>query len=53
MCNRSYRVAPGAPPERSDLCLLCGSAADGVGRMLGGCPKLEAVSNHGTKVLAS
>ena len=45
MCNRSYRIAPGAPPEQSDLCLLCGAAADSVGHILGGCLKLEAFHN--------
>ena len=43
MCNRSYRIAAGAPPEQSDLCLLCGAAADTAGHVFGGCEKLEAV----------
>ena len=42
MCNRSYHIASGAPPEQSDLCLLCGAAADTAGHMFGGCEKLEA-----------
>jgi len=42
MCNRSFRIAPGAPPEQSDLCLLCGAAADSVGHILSACFKIEA-----------
>ena len=30
MCNRSYRIAPGAPPEQSDVCFMCNAAADEV-----------------------
>jgi len=46
--KRGYRIASGAPPEWSDLCLLCGTAAAGVSHMVGGCPVFDAfyISRH-------
>ena len=37
MRSCAYRIASNAPPEQSDLCLLCNAAADGVSHVLSGC----------------
>ena len=39
MCNRSYRIAHGALPEQSDICLLCSAAPEGDSNLLGECER--------------
>lgn len=50
MLSVATGIAPGAPPEQSDVCLLCNSAVGGVNHLLSGywCPAIKTCNISST-----